>query len=254
MIVEGRIILNKEKIFFIASSFVLIMAVTIYSVYSDKPNDRPVVSTYISYRNVETITVTAETEKSEIMIKYPIDINFATKEELCSLDGIGDALSDRIIKYRNNNYFYSIEEITNVNGIGEKFLDENRNKIFVDVSRLPEVSTTYSDITTNASTITAETHKTETITAYTQVETTVSETVAVTAAETAETRKEITPVNLNTATYEELISLPIPPEIAEQILEKRKKTGCFSSTEELCYIESFNRELYRELIEYVYVE
>ena len=65
MIVEGRIILNKEKIFFIASSFVLIMAVTIYSVYSDKPNDRPVVSTYISDRNVETITVTAETENQK---------------------------------------------------------------------------------------------------------------------------------------------------------------------------------------------
>ena len=66
---KGQIILNKEKIFFIASSFVLIMAVTIYSVYSDKPNDRPVVSTYISDRNDETITVTAETEKSEIMIR-----------------------------------------------------------------------------------------------------------------------------------------------------------------------------------------
>ena len=251
---KGRIILNKEKIFFIVSSFVLIMAVTIYSVYSDKPDDRPVISTYISDKSGETFTVATKTEKSEIMIKYPIDINFATKEELCSLDGIGDTLSDRIIEYRNNNYFYSVEEITNVEGIGEKFLDKNRDKIFVDVSRLPEVSTAYSDITTNVSTITVETHKAEVTTTHTQPETPVSQATDVATAETAEPRKEITPVNLNTATYEELISLPIPPEIAEQILDLREKLGCFSSTEELCYIESFNRELYRELIEYVYVE
>ena len=41
------------------------------------------------------------------------------------------------------------------------------------------------------------------------------------------------PVNLNTATYEELTSLPISPEIAKQIIELSNEIGHFSSTREL---------------------
>ena len=48
-----------------------------------------------------------------------ININKATKEELKTLDGIGDTLADNIIEYRKNNKFESIEDILNVNGIGE---------------------------------------------------------------------------------------------------------------------------------------
>lgn len=230
------------------------MAITTHSVYSDRPDEKPVISTYISDRDAETVTVTADTEKSEMMIKYPIDINFATKEELCSLDGIGDALSERIIEYRNNNYFYSVEDIKKINGIGENFFIKNKNKIFVDISKLPETTTTYQDITTTATTVSTEIHVTESVTSHT----TISETCIITSTDTMtevdETEKEIKRVNLNTATYEELISLPISPEIAEQILELRDKIGYFSSTRELCRIESFSRELYIELLEYVYVE
>ncbi|MBQ8727253.1 MAG: helix-hairpin-helix domain-containing protein [Oscillospiraceae bacterium] len=238
--------MNKEKVFFIVCSFVLVMAITIYSVSSDKPDVIPVISTYSGTDASElNIVITTIAEKFETTINYPIDINFATKEELCSLDGIGETLSDRIIKYRKNNYFYSIEDIKKVDGIGKKFLDENKDKIFVDLSRLPEITTTYHSETNRATNITSEIQ-----------ETTVSETniITTTIISIESSEKELTPVNLNTATYEELISLPISPEIAEQIIELRGKIGYFSSTKELYYIEGYSHELYIELLEYVYVE
>lgn len=49
-----------------------------------------------------------------------IDINFCSKEELCSSPGIGDVISTRILEYREENMFKSIEDIMNVSGIGDK--------------------------------------------------------------------------------------------------------------------------------------
>lgn len=244
-------ILNKEKIFFIIFSFAIITGITIYSVSSDRPDTKPVISTYISDRSVETITVESKTEKSEMIIKYPIDINFATKEELCSLEGIGNVLSEKIIEYRKEHYFYSVEDITKVSGIGEKFIEENKDKIFVDISRLPEITEIYHTTTT----ITKTTQKTIVFIDDTSDETEES-TVVTTIIITTECNNTPKPkrVNLNTATYEDLLSLSISPETAEQILDLREKTGYFSSTDELCYIENFSYELYMELFEYIYVE
>ena len=248
--------LNKEKAFFIFCSFVLVMTITIYSVASDKPDVKPVISTYTS-NNItkETVVISESEEKTEISVTYPIDINFATKEELYSLNGIGETLSERIIEYRKSNYFYSIEDITKVDGIGEKFLKDNSDKIFVDTSKLPENTNSQQKPATEVTTVTTKVHETTIETIQTTAETTVSEIASSTTitTETTEPQKEITPVNLNTATYEELISLPISPEVANEIIELRDKIGYFSSTEELCYIKSFSRELYIELLKYVYV-
>lgn len=61
-----------------------------------------------------------------------ININKATKEELKSLDGIGDTLADNIIDYRKNNKFETIEDLLNVNGIGESKFNAIKEYICVD--------------------------------------------------------------------------------------------------------------------------
>lgn len=61
-----------------------------------------------------------------------INLNTATKEELLTLDGIGESYADRIIAYRENNGpFQSSEEILQVKGIGEKTYQKIKGRIVV---------------------------------------------------------------------------------------------------------------------------
>lgn len=61
-----------------------------------------------------------------------INLNTATKEELLTLNGIGDAKAESIIKYReDNDGFKTIEEIKNVSGIGEAAYEKIKDSITV---------------------------------------------------------------------------------------------------------------------------
>ncbi len=79
----------------------------------------------------ETTTVTAQqtTEKSDGLI----NINFATKEQLMTLESIGESRAEAIIAYRNENgAFLSVDELLEVDGIGSGILEKNRHRITVD--------------------------------------------------------------------------------------------------------------------------
>ena len=59
-----------------------------------------------------------------------ISINSASKEELMTLNGIGESKADAIINYRNENgLFKTIEDLKNVSGVGNSVFEKIKNNI-----------------------------------------------------------------------------------------------------------------------------
>ncbi len=69
----------------------------------------------------ETLHTIPQNEQAIEQTTNVININEAPKEELMLLDGVGEAIAERIIAYRQEKgMFQNILEIQNVKGIGEK--------------------------------------------------------------------------------------------------------------------------------------
>jgi len=66
------------------------------------------------------------------MLFGAININTATKEELMTLKGVGEATAENIIEYRKANKFKTIEDIKNVKGIGDKKFEAIKDDIKVE--------------------------------------------------------------------------------------------------------------------------
>ncbi|MEG0615033.1 MAG: helix-hairpin-helix domain-containing protein, partial [Oscillospiraceae bacterium] len=165
-------------------------------------------------------TAAAETEPPVI---FPIDINSAGIRELTALDGIGESIAAKIISYREKNYgFYSTEEIMEVSGIGRAKFEAISSKIFADTSRLPPKP--------------LETEPT---------------TVEVTVAE----KPSVYSVNLNSATFDDLIQLPkITENLANAILNFRENVaGKIKDTHEILYVNGISDGIYNAIKDYIYV-
>ena len=67
--------------------------------------------------------------------------------------------------------------------------------------------------------------------------------------------QDLPPVNLNTANFSELDSLPgIGPVMAERILEFRKKNGIFKRAEDLMNVRGIGEKKFLKLRDYIVVE
>ena len=82
----------------------------------------------------DKITVPTKQEKEENEDENEdekININTASKEELMTLDGIGESTASKIIEYRKTSEFIEIEDIMNVSGIGEAKFNNIKDNITV---------------------------------------------------------------------------------------------------------------------------
>ncbi|MBQ9915461.1 MAG: helix-hairpin-helix domain-containing protein [Clostridia bacterium] len=78
-------------------------------------------------------------EQKKTSVSYPadearsgrIDLNYATKEELISLPGIGEGLADRIITYRQQSAFRVPRDIKKIWGVGDQTYDKLKDLICV---------------------------------------------------------------------------------------------------------------------------
>ena len=76
-----------------------------------------------NYNDACLYNISSENEK--------VNINTATKDELSTLQGIGESKANNIIEYRNNTKFTSIDDIKNVNGIGDSIFEKIKDNIEV---------------------------------------------------------------------------------------------------------------------------
>ena len=109
---------KKElRLFLIILAVFLIVCLAIYIIFDNVGRAK-----YSSHTPIVRPSLSDEIPESE-----KININTATKEELMTVNGIGNVTADNIIYYReHNNGFLDVDELTEVRGIGEKTLEKMR--------------------------------------------------------------------------------------------------------------------------------
>lgn len=178
-----------------------------------------------------------------------VNLNTADISELSKLNGIGETLAERIINYRTiNGIFKNIEEIKNVDGIGEAKFSAICNNIYVDNPTYELQSQT---VENNADEQENSDVQIQEQTESSHEEVNSNETSQV----TTMTIDDIAPLNLNTATKEQLMLLPhVNDKIADEIIDLRQKIKKFKNSYELCYVESLTESDVSDIIKYIVVE
>lgn len=177
-----------------------------------------------------------ESTRTVCDVSTPMNLNTATAEELQALPGIGEVLAQRIVAYREEiGGFQNLEQLLEVNGIGTvKYAG------IVPMLYLPE-ETPDEEEPLQPEEIPEEPPAAD-----------MPEEAATDAAESPEPVSF--PIDLNTATREELMRIPEMTEtLADAILTLRQEIRYFSSPYELLYAEGMTDQRFEKLRDFVTV-
>lgn len=97
-------------------------------------SEKIVITKKLENQNIEEIEEKIDESEGTYYIDEDdekININNASKEELMSLNGIGESTANKIIEYRKKNSFVDIEDIMNVDGIGKSKYENIKNHICI---------------------------------------------------------------------------------------------------------------------------
>ena len=125
---------NEQKVFlFLSVIFLAGVAVKAYKAYID-PNDPPQFDYAVSDSVfiARSATVMNDSLSATAQHQRKIDLNTATKSQLVTLPGIGEAMAERIILHREEKgSFKSINDLKKIKGIGEKKFEKLKPHIEV---------------------------------------------------------------------------------------------------------------------------
>ena len=198
------------------------------------------ISTTTKETSVSTSKSISSSSDSSISISFPISLNEITCEELTYIDGIGTKTAQKIIDYRNAiGYFTSRYQLLEINGIGESKMNTIMQYTFIDGEDL-----NYSQ----DSSVGNEEYQEYDVPNddYYNNEDNVPQDIP---------NSVEYPINLNTATLEELCSIPsVDTSIAQEILSLRDTIQYFSNPYELLYTDSISEDFLSQIIDYICVE
>lgn len=116
---------NEQKVFLLlAVVFLSGVAIKVYKTYVILPNVRRfdyAVSDSLFNERSRTLNDDTLSSASKKARAHKVNLNTATKTELMTLPGIGEATAERIILFREEHRsFKTINDVRKVKGIGEK--------------------------------------------------------------------------------------------------------------------------------------
>lgn len=248
---------KKYYIFGICVTVIVVLSLMAFNLLKE-PEVAPVISggENISHTEVSEMNSskseeqTCNTSVCETYYESLVDINTADKEQLMSLNGIGDSIADRIIQYRTSgNYFYKTEDLKNVKGIGDSLFEKIKDHIIVYPENLPIKSETQITSEQAASSVSSSSSKASSIS--TSVTTKPIQTTLVT-----ETSLEVEfPLDINSCSADELICIDgIGPIIADRIINYRIDNGGFYSVEEIMNVKGIGTLTFHKISPYIYAD
>ena len=208
-------------------------------------------------RSVENELTVSFAEPSKKADDYDVSvINRATLDDFTQVSGIGQVKASDIIAYRDAiGGFSRVSQLKDVNGISDA-LYQRIIEYFYSGKRIPEVTTAEATADREMSTtVSTEITVSQTESSQSRHESKNMNTESENSATTDVPERNIRSVNINSADVSEISdALMIDRDLAEEIVALRERIGFFSAVQELYLCDSMTNDIYGRIKEYVLIE